>query len=77
MKLGNAPISWKTKKQITISRSSSKEEYCVMAHATTEVIWLRSLLSSLQAIIHLDVNLVFHERINHIKIDCHFDRDHI
>lgn len=76
-KLGNAPISWKTKKKVNISQSSSEAEYHVMTHATSELIWLRSLLSSLQVAIHLAVNPVFHERIKHIKIDYHFVIDHI
>lgn len=48
IKLGNAPISSKTKKQVIISRSSSEAEYHAMTHATSEIIWLRSLLSNLQ-----------------------------
>lgn len=47
MKLGPAPTSWKIKKQSTVSRSSSEAEYHAMAHATSEIIWLRNLLSSL------------------------------
>ena len=42
--LGDAPISWKTKKQPTVSRSSVEGEYQAMAFATSELIWLRTLL---------------------------------
>lgn len=38
VKLGNAPISWKTKKQMTVSRSSSEAEYRALAHVTSEVL---------------------------------------
>lgn len=91
MKLGSAPISWKTKKQTTVSRSSSEAEYRAMAHATSEILWLRSLLSCLQvkcdapttlycdnqAALHLAANQVYHERTKHIEIDCHFIREHL
>lgn len=90
MKLGPAPISWKTKKQTTMSRSSNEAEYQAMAHATSEIIWLRSLLSCLQvdcqeptmlyydnqAVIHLASNPIFHERTKHIEVDCQFIREH-
>jgi len=38
--LGSAPISWKTKKQLTVSRSSAKAEYHAMANAISEAIWI-------------------------------------
>jgi len=45
--LGDAPISWKSKKQPTMSRSSIESEYRSMAATTSELIWLHSLLADL------------------------------
>ena len=45
--LGNSPISWKTKKQATVSRSSTEAEYRSMAATTCELLWLSYLLKDL------------------------------
>ncbi|XP_026429105.1 uncharacterized protein LOC113325087 [Papaver somniferum] len=89
--LGGSPISWKTKKQHTISRSSAEDEYRSMAHTCSELTWLKALLKSLgvfhsqpmrlycdsQSSLHIDANLVFHERTKHIEMDCHYVRDKV
>lgn len=38
--LGGAPISWKTKKQSVVSRSSAEAEYRAMAATVSELIWM-------------------------------------
>jgi len=87
--VGGSPISWRTKKQTTVSRSSAEAEYRSMAATTSELVWLKTLLASLgvfhhtamrmfcdsQAAIHIAKNPVFHERTKHIEIDCHFVRE--
>lgn len=45
--LGNSPISWKSKKQSTISRSSSEAEYRAMEATASETTWLVRLLQEL------------------------------
>ena len=89
--LGSSPISWKTKKQHTVSRSSAEAEYRSMAAVTSELKWLNALLVSLgvthspamrlycdsQSAIYIAQNPVFHERTKHIEVDCHYVCDAI
>lgn len=88
IQLGGSLISWKSKKQHTVSRSSAESEYRSMASVVSEVIWLVGLLQDIgvqvptpielycdnKAAIQIASNPMFHERTKHIEIDCHFVR---
>lgn len=87
--LGNSLISWKTKKQTTVSRSSVEAEYPSLSSTVCELLWIDYLLQDLQqsplkpipmwcdnqAALHIMANPVFHERTKHLEIDCHLVRD--
>ncbi|KAL4577599.1 hypothetical protein LXL04_013709 [Taraxacum kok-saghyz] len=89
--LGGAPISWKTKKQSVVSRSSVEAEYRSMASTVSEILWVRWLLQELniasasptplfcnnEAACHIANNPVFHERTKHVEMDCYFVRERI
>ncbi|TYK00711.1 putative mitochondrial protein [Cucumis melo var. makuwa] len=89
--LGDSLISWRSKKQSVVSRSSTESEYRALADATAELLWLRWLLADMgvpqqgPTLLHCDNrsaiqiahNDVFHERTKHIENDCHFIRHHL
>ena len=84
--LGDNLISWSSKLQHTVSRSSVEAEYRVVANGVAEDCWLRQLLQELHAplqratvvycdnvsAVYLSTNPVQHQRTKHIEIDLHF-----
>jgi hypothetical protein len=89
--IGGNLVTWRSKKQSVVARSSAEAEYRAMAATTSEVIWLKQLVKDLgidcnypilmfcdnQAARHIANNPVFHERIKHIKIDCYYIHEKI
>ncbi|GJS54724.1 ribonuclease H-like domain-containing protein [Tanacetum coccineum] len=87
--LGNNLLSWSSKRQVTLSRSSAEAEYRGVANAVAETCWLRNLLRELHtplstatlvycdnvSAVYLSSNPVQHQRTKHIEIDIHFVRD--
>ncbi|KAJ3699566.1 hypothetical protein LUZ61_003271 [Rhynchospora tenuis] len=89
--LGCNLISWSSKKQHTVARSSTEAEYRSMAMATAELLWIQSLLGELGVRLNiapvlwcdnlgatfLAANPVFHARTKHIELDFHFIREQV
>jgi len=87
--LGGNIVSWKSKKQNVVARSSAEAEYRAMTSLTCELIWVKQFLQEIgfcniqpmkmycdnQAAFHIASNPVFHERTKHIEIDCYFIRE--
>jgi hypothetical protein len=84
--LGGSLITWETKKQVPVSRSSVEAELRAMTLVTTEVIWLRWLLEDFGVSVSMPTPLlsdsigaisiardpIKHELTKHIGIDAHF-----
>jgi hypothetical protein len=84
--LGGNLISWPSKRQQVVSRSSAEVEYRDVANSVAEVSWLRQLLADLHSplakstlvycynvsAVYLSTNPVQHQRTKHVEIDLHF-----
>jgi histone deacetylase 1/2 len=89
--LGGNLVAWSSKKQPTVSRSSTEAEYKSVANATAEIMWIQGLLQELGVFLrrapclwcdnlgatYLSVNPVFHARTKHIEVDYHFVRERV
>jgi histone deacetylase 1/2 len=89
--LGGNLVAWNSRKQPTVSRSSTEAEYKSVANATAELMWIQALLRELGVTLrrppslwcdnigatYLSANPVFHARMKHIEIDYHFVRERV
>ena len=84
-------VTWRSKKQSVVARSSAEAEFRAMAQCICEGIWLNRLLEELwvplkhpivlycdnQAAISIAKNPVHHDRTKHVEIDRHFIKEKI
>jgi len=82
-------VSWRSKKQCVVARSTAEAEYRATALSLSEMIWIKDLLSELkvlrkktmvlhcdsQSAINIANNPVQHDRTKHIEIDRFFIKE--
>jgi hypothetical protein len=87
--LGSNLVSWSSRKQPIVSRSSTEAQYKSVANTAAELLWIQTLLRDLGIHLHCPPKLwcdnigamyllvipVFHARTKHMEIDSHFVRD--
>ncbi|KAK5834056.1 hypothetical protein PVK06_017927 [Gossypium arboreum] len=88
---GGNLVSWSSCKQQVVSRSTVEAEYRSLAHVTTEMIWIQSLLSELSAPIKVKAlvwcdssaavavasNPVMHSKFKHVELNLFFVREKV
>ncbi|KAA0048527.1 transportin-3 isoform X1 [Cucumis melo var. makuwa] len=84
-------VTWRSKKQSVVARSSAEAEYRAMSLGICEEIWLQKVLSDLhqecetplklfcdnKAAISIANNPVQHDRTKHVEIDRHFIKERL
>ncbi|GJT61010.1 uncharacterized mitochondrial protein-like protein [Tanacetum coccineum] len=84
-------VSWKSKNQSMLAKSSVEAEYKEMNIVTCDVIWIQKILSELKirislpvpidrdnsSAIHIAANLVFYEKTKHFGIELFFLREKV
>jgi hypothetical protein len=89
--LGNSLVAWLSKKQGSISLSTTEAEYIAAATYCTQVLWMIQTLADLEvkytapipihcdntSAISVSKNPVFHSKTKHIPIKYHFLREQV
>ncbi|KFK30733.1 hypothetical protein AALP_AA6G020200 [Arabis alpina] len=89
--LGNNLISWSSKKQDTVARSSTEAEYRALSEAAMEITWLCIVMKELGiplkhtpelygdnlSSVYLTANPTYHKRTKHFELDFHYIRERV
>lgn len=89
--LGDNLVSWSSKRQAVLSRSSAEAEYRGVANVVAESCWIRNLLLELHcpirkatvvycdnvSAVYLSSNPIQHQRTKHVEMDIHFVREKV
>ncbi|XP_019246487.1 PREDICTED: uncharacterized protein LOC109226143 [Nicotiana attenuata] len=89
--LGSNCISWSSRKQNTVAKSSAEAEYRSLASLAAEVTWVTYILKDIGislsqppvlftdniSALHLRPNPVLHARTKHVELDYHFVREKV
>ena len=84
-------VTWRSKKQGVVARSSAEAEYRSMANGVCELLWIRRVLEELKMEIDLPMKLfcdnkaaisiahnpVQHDRTKHVEVDRHFIKENL
>ncbi|CAH9095246.1 unnamed protein product [Cuscuta europaea] len=84
-------VTWRSKKQNIVARSSAESEFRSMANGICELLWIKRMMSELnmemelpmklscdkKAAINIAHNPVLHDRTKHIEVDRHFIKEKI
>ena len=90
-KIGEATVSWASKRQATVAKSTAEAEYVALSFAAQEALWLRQLMKDVgfgvtaptvifednNGAIDLSRNAKYHNRTKHIDINHHFIRERV
>jgi hypothetical protein len=89
--VGGNLVSWRSKKQAVVARSTAEAEYRAMALALCEMMWLKGMLKELRllrnetmllhcdnvAAINIANNPIQFDRTKHVEIDRFFSKEKI
>nr|GEW34833.1 retrovirus-related Pol polyprotein from transposon TNT 1-94 [Tanacetum cinerariifolium] len=84
-------VTWRSKKQKVVSRSSAEAEFRGMVHGICELLWIRRILRDLgieltkpvklycdnESAVKIANNPIQHDRTKNVEIDRHFIKDHL
>ncbi|KAK9217910.1 hypothetical protein WN943_006540 [Citrus x changshan-huyou] len=87
--VGGNLVTWRSKKQNVVARSSAEAEYRAVALGICEVFWIKKILEELKASNSLPMkvycdnksaiaiahNPVLHDRTKHVEVDKHFIKE--